>query len=34
VLNEIGGHKRISLLICKFTARQAAQQLRSEWQVG
>jgi hypothetical protein len=34
MLNESGAHKRMSLLICKFTARSAVQKLRSEWQVG
>jgi hypothetical protein len=34
MFNEIRGRKRMSLLICNFTARPTAQQLRSEWQVG
>lgn len=34
MFNAIRGHKPMPLLICNFTARQAAQQLRTEWQGG
>jgi len=35
MFNAIRGHKqRTSLLICNFTARPAAQKLRTEWLVG